>query len=307
VINLGSLRDAQAADCKNNKIPPGATDGAVNWVRIDNVPVTGRLVVVQRNGGVASNYDCCTCQCPLSLMGSGATISPLTGFMAVGNAADFLFTAVFENCNNVQYPYNETNYAAWSSGNTIVMTMDQTYHGEAHGLSSGTAGNQAQVSECGYYYSYLGKCYCSYQTQATGQGQGAVGARVEISGIQSDAPTVNINTPPKSATVTVTLYHFGTNNVTGATATVEISAYTGTPVGNSLDGLPSVPQQKGIQAPDGYTSFPFTVTAAQGVTMNGSVSILGKITGHTGSVTVVSAPSPPKDKINLVTVKTTTN
>ncbi|MGH9454147.1 MAG: hypothetical protein ACRD2O_09290, partial [Terriglobia bacterium] len=63
-INLRLLRDAQAADFKTNKIPAAATDGSVDWIRLDNIPVEGRLVVIERQGGVASNYDCNTCPCP---------------------------------------------------------------------------------------------------------------------------------------------------------------------------------------------------------------------------------------------------
>jgi hypothetical protein len=44
---LPKLRDAQQPDLKGNKIPVAAMDGAVNWIRLDNVPVMGRLVVLQ--------------------------------------------------------------------------------------------------------------------------------------------------------------------------------------------------------------------------------------------------------------------
>ena len=63
-----NLRDAQKADFKGNKIPAVATDGSVQWVRAALVPVMGRLVVLQRHKGLASNYDCETCYCPLTLL-----------------------------------------------------------------------------------------------------------------------------------------------------------------------------------------------------------------------------------------------
>ncbi|HET7099604.1 MAG TPA: hypothetical protein VFJ52_00520, partial [Terriglobia bacterium] len=47
-IDLGQLRDAQAADFKGNKIPAGATDGSVAWIRLDSVAVEGRLVVIKK-------------------------------------------------------------------------------------------------------------------------------------------------------------------------------------------------------------------------------------------------------------------
>ncbi|MGD0922087.1 MAG: hypothetical protein ABSA70_10020 [Terriglobia bacterium] len=56
-IDLRKVRDAQKPDFQGNKIPAGATDGSVVWSRLDHVPVMGRLVVMQRHKGMASNYD----------------------------------------------------------------------------------------------------------------------------------------------------------------------------------------------------------------------------------------------------------
>jgi hypothetical protein len=64
VIDLRKLRDAQLPDFQGKLIPADATDGSVTWVRIDNVPVTGRLAVITRQGGVVSSYDCNMCACP---------------------------------------------------------------------------------------------------------------------------------------------------------------------------------------------------------------------------------------------------
>jgi hypothetical protein len=49
-IDLRKLRDAQQPDSTNNKIP-AATDGSVLWIRLDNVPVMGRLAVITPQGG----------------------------------------------------------------------------------------------------------------------------------------------------------------------------------------------------------------------------------------------------------------
>ncbi len=46
------------------------------WIRLDDVPVRGRLVVMQRHKGVASNYDCNTCPCPASFKGFTQSPSP---------------------------------------------------------------------------------------------------------------------------------------------------------------------------------------------------------------------------------------
>jgi len=56
-IDLRKVRDAQKSDFQGNKIPAAATDGSVLWIRLQDVPVMGRLVVMQRHKGMASNYD----------------------------------------------------------------------------------------------------------------------------------------------------------------------------------------------------------------------------------------------------------
>ncbi len=43
VIDLRNLRDAQKSDFQKNKIPAAAADGSVLWIRLDKVPVMGRL------------------------------------------------------------------------------------------------------------------------------------------------------------------------------------------------------------------------------------------------------------------------
>lgn len=54
-IDLRKLRDAQEADFQGNKIPAGATDGSVHWIRLDNLPVMGRVVVLKRHQRLASS------------------------------------------------------------------------------------------------------------------------------------------------------------------------------------------------------------------------------------------------------------
>jgi hypothetical protein len=63
MVDLRKLRDAQETDLEKHRIPAGATDGSVLWLRLDNVPVMGRLAVITRHGGMASSYDCCYCHC----------------------------------------------------------------------------------------------------------------------------------------------------------------------------------------------------------------------------------------------------
>jgi hypothetical protein len=44
------LRDPQQADFQGHVIPAQATDGSVNWIRLDNLPVMCRVVAISRKG-----------------------------------------------------------------------------------------------------------------------------------------------------------------------------------------------------------------------------------------------------------------
>ncbi len=46
-IDIRKLRDAQEEDFEGNTIPVGATDGSVNWIRLDNVAVSGQRGVLR--------------------------------------------------------------------------------------------------------------------------------------------------------------------------------------------------------------------------------------------------------------------
>ena len=78
-IDLRKLRDAQKPDFLGNKIPANATDGSALWGRIDNVPVMGRLVVLQRRKALASSYSCDPCSCPMSLTSYPLQLTPVPG------------------------------------------------------------------------------------------------------------------------------------------------------------------------------------------------------------------------------------
>ncbi|MGH9453667.1 MAG: Ig-like domain-containing protein, partial [Terriglobia bacterium] len=152
-INLRSLRDAHAADFKQNKIPPAATDGSVNWIRIDNVPVEGRLVVIERHQGVASNYDCGTCPCGASL--SYVLIDPTGSFsLTPGAAMQCECTAYYNECDGNYLPVGVTGAATWTSLNTAVATMDGTKKGEVHAVAKGSASIKAQYN--GFKHTQVG-------------------------------------------------------------------------------------------------------------------------------------------------------
>src|SRR5690348_1299694 len=145
-INIRELRDAQVADFQGNKIPASVADGSVNWVRLDSVPVEGRLLVIQRQQGMASNYDCTTCYCPavftaLAVAPGSFGLIP-TAYQNVGS------TATYHDCNTGNFYYDVTAGSSWSSNNTPVIQMDSTVHYRADAMSPGTANVTGGYTDC---------------------------------------------------------------------------------------------------------------------------------------------------------------
>lgn len=103
-IDLRHLRDAQIPDYKNHLIPANATDGSVTWNRTDNVAIMGRLMVISRNAGMASNYDCCTNYCPNILLAYSGDMSPTTAAFGVGDGQQYDFTVTYQDSNLDQFP-----------------------------------------------------------------------------------------------------------------------------------------------------------------------------------------------------------
>ena len=94
-------------------IPAGATDGSVSWIRFEDLPVEGRLVLIKRNGGVASNYDCCICACPPS--DYVLAVSPSSVSLLPGQSAQFEADDWKTNCNGPYFYADWTNQVGWSS------------------------------------------------------------------------------------------------------------------------------------------------------------------------------------------------
>ncbi|MBZ5545525.1 MAG: hypothetical protein LAO07_17905, partial [Acidobacteriia bacterium] len=126
-IDIRKLRDAQKPDFQGNKIPAEASDGSVIWARMEDVPVTGRLVVMQRHKGIASNYTCGTgCPCPtnffsLAVTCQGDPIIPLQTdqHFATQNRVD---------CNQLHFYNDITGSSSWTSSYPSIATVNNSNH-----------------------------------------------------------------------------------------------------------------------------------------------------------------------------------
>jgi hypothetical protein len=147
-INLRQLRDAQAPDFRGNKIPAEATDGSVNWIRLDNVPVSGRMLVLKRHGGIASNYNCTTCYCPPGY--TSLSVSPGSASVTPGGTAQYNARSAFTDCNYFTYYYDVTPESSWGSGNTSVATVNGA--GLATGQGGGSTSISATYYDCTYHW-----------------------------------------------------------------------------------------------------------------------------------------------------------
>jgi hypothetical protein len=174
-IDLRQLRDAQVADFKGNKIPAGAMDGSVDWIRLDKVPVMGRVAVIKKTAGMASSYDCCTCACPPS--DSYIEVDPGSIDMLPGETVQFAAYDAKLGCNYQYFYYDWTNSVNWASGNTSVATVDSTGLVAAEYGGGTTSINASTLGEAYIWNSYSG-CYM-YTVQL--QGSGTVKVQVPTS------------------------------------------------------------------------------------------------------------------------------
>jgi hypothetical protein len=167
LIGLRELRDAQRPDCKRHTIAARATDGSVQWLRLDNVPVMGRVAVISRRGGVASSYDSHTRKCAAQY--NGTQITPGTACPILAGSTDQERAEMYMSppCGGSGYYYDVTDSLTWSSSNTGVFTLSNA---RLAGLLTGVGPGTATVFglnghyECTYWAGTGGYCYCySYE------------------------------------------------------------------------------------------------------------------------------------------------
>jgi hypothetical protein len=136
-IDMRTLRDAQQADFKGNKIPASAADGGVDWIRLDNLPIMGRMMVIRKGQGMAASYDCYDCCCAADLYSMG--ITPDAFDLLIDGSFQLEGLGGYEDCDDNETFYELLGTAAdWASSNTGVVRMASTA-GEAQGVSTGTA------------------------------------------------------------------------------------------------------------------------------------------------------------------------
>ena len=150
-IDLRKLRDAQQPDLNNNTVPAAATDGSVIWVRIDNLPVMGRLVQIHRQQGMASNYDCETCPCANNYEPSLDYVTPGSSNLLVGDTVGLTYYSAYETCNDDVLYYNANAYTTWTSQNPNIASVNSA--GTATGQSAGTTQIGGQYTGDDYTYS----------------------------------------------------------------------------------------------------------------------------------------------------------
>ena len=190
VINLRSLRDAQAPDFRGHRIPATATDGSVSWIRFEDLPVEGRLVVIERKSGVASNYDCCICACPPSdyvLAVSPSSVSLLIGLSAQFEADDWKI-----NCNGPYFYADWTNQVGRSSSAPSVASVSST--GLVTASSGGSTTITASTVGVKYGYNSYKGCYASgFPLQGSGTMLGQVPTYFVVTGnvTLTDACSIN--------------------------------------------------------------------------------------------------------------------
>jgi hypothetical protein len=197
-IDLRKLRDEQKPDFRKNRIPINATDGSVLWSRLDNVPIMGRLVVLQRHKGIASNYDCETCPCADSFTG-WLDVIPNTYTMTVGETEGYNAIAQYRKCNGTFVYYDRTQGSGWMTSNSSIAKLNGISGGQmiVQGMSGGTAYIRATHTGPNWIWCPP-KCQVGNPPANTGTDEGQCKVKPSITGI---SPTQD----PRGDTYTVTI------------------------------------------------------------------------------------------------------
>jgi hypothetical protein len=301
MIDMRKLRDAQKPDLEKHKIPATATDGSVLWIRLDNVPVMGRLAVVRRTGGVASSYDCTQCQCPAyyttTTIGNSCPIA-ITG-TSQSTAEEWFETY----CNSTQYYDDVTDDSDWSSSDISIFTISST--ALITGVGGGTANAQASPSpsnECTSYALDGYSCECESNEPASGSGSCMVQVPYMLTGVSTATETTCSGASCELGIKYRVLDVNGNPiNVAGMTVAETSGFAKGSPCeGNFNDAKTWTTDSTGtMTTPDywwwccagGSCTFKFTQT----FTVNGYPIVVIRYNGYTGTHNIVTIQCTSSD------------
>jgi hypothetical protein len=197
VIDLRKLRDAQLPDFKKNLIPASATDGSVHWIRLDNVPVMGRLMTINRQQGMASNYDCCVCPCAMSYYPAADYVSPGSSNLLVGGSVGLVYYGGYLDCNGITWDYKVNAGASWISAQPSIATVSSS--GTVTGQSGGTTSITGYYSNDWYYYNPYLSPFCF----VGGTNSGSASGQVNVVTVSVSCSPTNLalgSTAPSSTT-----------------------------------------------------------------------------------------------------------
>ena len=192
-IDFRALRDSQVPDFKGNRIPAGASDGSANWVRLDDAPVEGRMMVIQQQQGMASNFDCSTCYCPAKY--TALAVAPIAFGLLPAAYEDMGSTATYYSCNTGTYYYDVTVASTWSSDNTPVIQMNSSVRYRADAIAGGTANVMGSFTDCTQFDTNPDfDCPCISDQNKSASGVGAVQAPEYVGVGNALADTVQCGT-----------------------------------------------------------------------------------------------------------------
>jgi hypothetical protein len=209
----------------------------------------GRLMVINRQQGMASNYDCCICPCPMSHSPAYDYVSPASSNMVVGGSVGLVYYAGYVDCNYYTYEYNESSVASWSSAHPNIATVNSS--GRVTGQSGGSSSIGGQYSDYTYYSNPYLPPYCFVALLAVGSGSGGANVLPHITSISPSRGLIGATT-----SVTINGSGFGTS------ATVNAGSGTTVTTSSVSDTQISASFQVASNAPSGNHSV--TVSTAQG-------------------------------------------
>jgi len=233
-IDLRKVRDEQKPDLNGSKVPAGAADGSVVWIRLDHVPVMGRLVVLQRHKSMASSYDCYICDCDPDFV--DLDVDPASYTLLPDESATFDAVAWFrEHCNSYEWPWYGVD-ASWTSLSPSVATIDAW--GTVTGHTGGTATIKAIYGDLWFTYdTYEMDCVWRLRVMSAFGTAKVFSAQVTSVDLPSDQVKVTLGGPSGASGQLVVSWNGPGGNSAIDNNTRSVGSYTfNPPLGNLVTG-----------------------------------------------------------------------